>query len=107
MGHVAAAAADIDWLKATAAAEQFTAMGPAVESSEISRNGRPGGAFSLLFAGPKGAWLPQAIYPVRHPALGVIDIFLVPIVPLEDGNGYQAVFTSPPGASGARQRIRS
>ncbi|HAQ79362.1 hypothetical protein JQ559_30365 [Bradyrhizobium viridifuturi] len=56
-------------------------------------SGRPGGAFSLLFAGPKGAWLPQAIYPVRHPALGVIDIFLVPIGPLEDGNGYQAVFT--------------
>ena len=56
-------------------------------------SGQPGGAFSLLFAGPKGAWLPQAIYPVRHPALGVIEIFLVPIGPLGDGNGYQAVFT--------------
>ncbi|MGF6429206.1 MULTISPECIES: DUF6916 family protein [Bradyrhizobium] len=56
-------------------------------------SGRPGGAFSLLFAGPKGAWLPQAIYPVRHPALGVMDIFLVPVGPLADGNGYQAVFT--------------
>ena len=56
-------------------------------------SGRPGGAFSLLFAGPKGAWLPQAIYPVRHPALGVIEIFLVPIGPLADGNGYQAIFT--------------
>ncbi|QOZ14191.1 hypothetical protein XI02_03210 [Bradyrhizobium sp. CCBAU 21365] len=56
-------------------------------------SGRPGGAFSLLFTGPKGAWLPQAIYPVRHPALGVMDIFLVPVGPLADGNGYQAVFT--------------
>ncbi|WP_342725894.1 hypothetical protein AAFG07_02665 [Bradyrhizobium sp. B097] len=56
-------------------------------------SGRPRGAFSLLFAGPKGAWLPQAIYPVRHPALGVIEIFLVPIGPLGDGNGYQAIFT--------------
>ncbi|MGN1286047.1 MAG: DUF6916 family protein [Bradyrhizobium sp.] len=56
-------------------------------------SGRAGGAFSLLFAGPRGASLPQATYPVRHPALGVIDIFLVPIGPLEDGNGYQAVFT--------------
>ncbi|MHC2434637.1 DUF6916 family protein [Bradyrhizobium sp. USDA 4451] len=56
-------------------------------------SGRPGGAFSLLFAGPKGAWLPQAIYPVRHPALGVIEMFLVPIGPLADGNGYQAIFT--------------
>ncbi|MHC1945955.1 hypothetical protein IF803_16355 [Bradyrhizobium sp. UFLA06-06] len=56
-------------------------------------SGRPGGAFSLLFTGPKGAWLPQAIYPVRHPARGVMEIFLVPIGPLGDGNGYQAVFT--------------
>ncbi|MGY3441079.1 MULTISPECIES: DUF6916 family protein [unclassified Bradyrhizobium] len=56
-------------------------------------SGRPGGAFSLLFAGPKGAWLPQAIYAVRHPALGVIEMFLVPIGPLADGNGYQAIFT--------------
>ena len=54
---------------------------------------RAGGAFSLLFAGPNGQWLPQATYPVRHPALGMIDIFLVPIGPLEDGNGYQAIFT--------------
>ncbi|MGY4474693.1 DUF6916 family protein [Bradyrhizobium sp. USDA 3364] len=56
-------------------------------------SGRPGGAFSLLFAGPKGAWLPQAIYPLRHPALGVMEIFLVPIGPLGGGNGYQAIFT--------------
>ncbi|WP_229188075.1 DUF6916 family protein [Bradyrhizobium oropedii] len=56
-------------------------------------SGRLGGAFSLLFEGPKGAWLPQAIYPVRHPMLGEIEIFLVPIGPLGDGNGYQAVFT--------------
>ncbi|MCA1399222.1 hypothetical protein I6F38_23765 [Bradyrhizobium sp. BRP56] len=56
-------------------------------------SGRPGGAFSLLFTAPKGAWLPQAIYPVRHPALGVIEMFLVPIGPVADGNGYQAIFT--------------
>ena len=56
-------------------------------------SGRPGGAFSLLFAAPKGAWLQQAIYPVRHPALGVMEIFLVPVGPLADGNGYQAIFT--------------
>ena len=61
---------------------------------ELAGNsGRAGGAFSLLFAGPNGQWLPQATYPVRHPALGMIDIFLVPIGPLEDGNGYQAIFT--------------
>jgi hypothetical protein len=55
-------------------------------------SGRPGGAFSLMFAGPKGASLPQAIYPVGHPTLGTMDIFLVPVGPLDDGNGYQAIF---------------
>jgi hypothetical protein len=56
-------------------------------------SGRQGGAFSLLFAAPNGPWLPQAIYPVRHAALGTMEIFLVPIGPLADGNGYQAIFT--------------
>ena len=57
-------------------------------------SGRAGGAFSLIFVAPKGPWLPQAIYPVKHPALGaMMEIFLVPIGPRQDGNGYQAVFT--------------
>ncbi len=64
-----------------------------VKAELAGNSGRPGGAFSLLFAGPNGQWLPQATYPVRHPALGMIDVFLVPIGPLEDGNGYQAIFT--------------
>ena len=55
-------------------------------------SGRTGGAFSLLFAAPAGPWLPQGIYPVEHPSFGTIEIFLVPIGPLQGGNGYQAVF---------------
>lgn len=54
--------------------------------------GRAGGAFSLLFVAPKGPWLPQATYPVKHPTLGTMEIFLVPIGPLAEGNGYQAIF---------------
>ena len=54
---------------------------------------REGGAFSLLFVAPAGRWLPQAIYPVRHPALGTMEIFLVPVGPVSGGNGYHAVFT--------------
>jgi hypothetical protein len=56
-------------------------------------SGRAGGAFSLIFVAPKGPWLPQAIYPVTHPSLGIMEIFLVPIGPRQDGNGYQAIFT--------------
>jgi hypothetical protein len=64
-----------------------------VKVDPVGDSGRAGGAFSLLFVGPKGASLPQAIYPVKHPTLGTLEIFLVPIGPLSGGNGYQAIFT--------------
>jgi hypothetical protein len=56
-------------------------------------SGRAGGAFSLVFVAPKGPWLPQATYPVPHPVLGLMEIFLVPVGPMQDGNAYQAIFT--------------
>jgi hypothetical protein len=56
-------------------------------------SGRKGGAFSLIFTTSRGPWLPQAIYPMRHATLGAMEIFLVPIGPVGDANGYQAVFT--------------
>ena len=63
-----------------------------VKVDPAGASGRAGGAFSLLFAAPQGRWLPQAIYPLKHPSLGIMEIFLVPVGPLEGGNGYQAVF---------------
>lgn len=59
----------------------------------VGDSGRAGGAFSLLFVAPRDTTLPQAIYPVAHPVLGVMEIFLVPIGPLSGGAGYQAIFT--------------
>jgi Domain of unknown function (DUF6916) len=64
-----------------------------VKADPAGDSGRAGGAFSLIFIAPKGPWLPQAIYPVAHPALGVMEIFLVPVGPMQGGNGYQAIFT--------------
>src|SRR5438309_1942602 len=63
-----------------------------VKADPAGASGREGGAFSLLFAAPAGTSLPQAIYPLTHPALGVLEIFLVPIGPLAGGSGYQAIF---------------
>jgi hypothetical protein len=63
-----------------------------VKADPAGESGRAGGAFSLLFTAPSGAWLPQAIYPVQHPALGTMEIFLVPVGPESGGNGYQAIF---------------
>ncbi len=62
-------------------------------SSAGGAHEREGGAFALLFVAPSGGWLPQATYPVSHPTLGTMEIFLVPIGPLDGGNGYEAIFT--------------
>jgi hypothetical protein len=53
---------------------------------------RAGGAFSLVFVGSAGPWMPQAAYPIKHPAMGIMELFLVPIGPVSGGNGYQAIF---------------
>lgn len=50
-------------------------------------------AFSLLFTGPAAPILPQAIYPMENPALGALDLFLVPIGRRDGGICYQAIFT--------------
>jgi hypothetical protein len=56
------------------------------------KEGREGGGFSLHFVAPQGRWLPQGIYPVTHPTLGVVEMFLVPSGGLRDGHGYHATF---------------
>lgn len=50
--------------------------------------------FSLVFRSPgEQRHAPQQIYTVRHPELGPLEIFLVPIGPDEQGMRYEAVFT--------------
>jgi len=46
-----------------------------------------------MFLSPRGPFLPQAIYPLANPALGTLEIFLVPLGPQGDANSYEAVFT--------------
>ncbi len=48
--------------------------------------------FSILFRGPKDTNLPQDIYKVEHDKMGTVELFLVPIMPDENGNLYEAVF---------------
>lgn len=49
--------------------------------------------FSLLFRNDAAVLFPQQIYPMRHPQLGEIGIFLVPIAQERGGFLYEAVFT--------------
>jgi hypothetical protein len=54
---------------------------------------RQAGAFALTFMSPPGPFLPQSIYPLEHPALGTLELFIVPLGPKDGGNCYEAIFT--------------
>jgi len=64
-----------------------------MQIKKLGESGRAGGAFSLLLRGKPGPYLPQATYPIDHPALGTLDMFIVPIGPVPGGNGYEIIFT--------------
>jgi Domain of unknown function (DUF6916) len=81
-------------------ADEFRVPAPAgeiplklVEVRRLGKGLRQGDAFSLTFLSPPGPFLPQAIYPLQHPAFEALDLFLVPLGPKDGGNGYEAVFT--------------
>jgi hypothetical protein len=49
--------------------------------------------FSLIFHGPRQPALAQAIRRLEHPALGALEIFVVPLAPAGDASRYEAIFT--------------
>jgi hypothetical protein len=65
-------------------------IGPPPSDPEADRRQ----SFSLIFRGPAARLLEQRIYPVEHPRLGTLGIFLVPLGSEDDPNGlhYQAIF---------------
>jgi hypothetical protein len=75
---------DLDLIEATTIGERRQTDSPGIRQQ----------AFSLIFQGPRDRLLSQRIYPVEHPVLGSLDIFLVPLGPGGDLKGlrYQAVF---------------
>lgn len=64
-----------------------------IEVRRLGQALREGGAFALMFLSAPGPFLPQAIYPLVHPALGTIELFVVPLGPKDGGNRYEVVFT--------------
>ncbi len=48
--------------------------------------------FSLLFRNTSAFLFPQQIYVMRHPRVGDVGIFLVPVAQEREGFLYQAVF---------------
>lgn len=51
--------------------------------------------FSIVFRGPNGRLLPQAIYSFDHNELKKFDMFIVPIRQNQNGIYYEAVFNRP------------
>jgi hypothetical protein len=49
--------------------------------------------FSAVFRGADEPILPQQIYPLEHPEMGRLEVFLVPIGPDNEGQRYELVFT--------------
>ena len=68
----------------------------AVKLAEVSTLGqsvREGGSFSLVFESAEEIGLEQGVYAISHPTMDTHELFLVPIGPFGDGNGYESVFT--------------
>jgi len=64
-----------------------------VEVRAMGSGEREGGAFSVLWQGPKEPVLEQSIYRLFQPEFGEQDVFLVPVAEKEAGVQYEAVFT--------------
>jgi hypothetical protein len=48
--------------------------------------------FALVLAAPQDWQFPQGVYSLRHPQLGTLELFMVPIGPCEQGMRYEIIF---------------
>jgi hypothetical protein len=67
-----------------------------VSVQELGEAYQPGSRrpFSLVFSNPRqDAFLPQRIYPLEHPEMGSLELFLVPLGTDKNGMRYEAIFT--------------
>ena len=69
-----------------------------VRATELAPASRPNPEsrqpFSLLFLGPPSDhYLPQRTYRLEHAQMGDLDIFLVPLGPIDQRMQYEAIFT--------------
>ncbi len=63
-----------------------------VEANDKTPVGFDGEQFSLIFRGPADVFIPQQTCPLEHPAMGRLDLFLVPVDQRKDGYYYEAFF---------------
>ncbi|MCP5108610.1 MAG: hypothetical protein GY950_34815 [bacterium] len=71
------------------------AGGIEVELTDVSEHNKENlESFSVLFKGPKDKFFNQKIYKVKHPKMGEIELFLVPVVhEKQDAIYYESAFS--------------
>jgi hypothetical protein len=79
--------------------EVHVAQGSVVELTLIEATAMPTRShpmrrmpFSIVFLGPKDRRLSQGVHVFEHEVLGTFEMFIVPIVPVEQGPRYEAIF---------------
>ncbi len=63
-----------------------------VEANDKTPERFDGEQFSLIFKGPPDSYIEQQTCPLEHPAMGRLDLFLVPVDQKKDGFYYEAFF---------------
>lgn len=56
-----------------------TATLTVVEARDLPPTSHRSRPFAVVLEGPRDPFLPQAIYPIQHPVLGLLELFIVPI----------------------------
>jgi hypothetical protein len=59
------------------------------DGTEATQGRRP---FSLLFRGPANPLATQRMYPIEHAAIGISELFVVPVGPGQGGMLYEIIF---------------
>jgi hypothetical protein len=80
--------------------ETFCVLGPnpvALTLTAATTWGQPFAAdmrqpFTIQLRGPLEPFLPQGMYPLEHPAIEGLEVFLVPLGPGDRGMQYEAIF---------------
>lgn len=67
----------------------LTELGSAEDAEKLPARRR---GFSIVWKGPLDPILPQHVYRIDHPQMGVLEIFVVPIGPHSGEMQYEAIF---------------
>ena len=71
---------------------ELTAVKPFPKSLDITDKSLKISSFSLYFSSTATPHLQQGSYALRHPVLGTMEMFIVPIGPSAKGTQYEAIF---------------